>query len=314
MKAFRNILAVYDSAIGGDDVLVQAILLARDSNAKLTIARILDDTDQTVAACEEAKRRLTRLVPWVEQEGVHEISTDILVGTPHVEITRKVVRADHDLVIASAETGRGISEIFRGSAAVNLMRKCPCAVWIVKPGQNLAKSPVVVAVGAPVDRPTCGLEARLLDIGIMLARAKDVTLHAVSCWYVDGSESEMVRSEIRDRTRRDILTKHREKHEKALEALIASYRKMGVDVQTHFPRGSHQRNIATLAQQLRAGLVVMGTQGRFGVSGLLMGNSAEIVFDAAPCGVLSVKPDGFRTSIATSQAEKAPVDLRTEAL
>lgn len=314
MAAFRNILAVYDSAIGGDDVLVQAILLARDSGAKLTIAKILDDTDLTVAACDEAKRRLTRLVPWIAQEGVADVGTEILVGTPHVEITRQVVRAGHDLVISSAGTGRAISDIFRGSAATNLIRKCPCAVWIVKPGQNSAGSPVMVAVSAPVDRPACELETRLLDLGIALARAKDVPLHAVSCWDVDGSESEMVRSEIRDRTRRDILTKHREKHEKALDALIARCRDAGVDIRTHFPRGPHQRNIVSLAEELEAGLVVMGAQGRFGVSGLLMGNSAETVFDAAPCGVLSVKPDGFRTPIATSQAEKTPVNLGAEAL
>lgn len=314
MKAFRNILAVYDRAIGGDDVLVQSIRLARDFGAKLTIARILDDADLTVAAREEAKRRLGRLVPWIEQEGVGEVGTEILVGIPHVEITRHVVRAGHDLVIASAEAGWGIADIFRGSAAVNLMRKCPCAVWIMKPGQTQARSPVMVALGASVDRPAQALETRLLDLAVALARVRDVPLHAVSCWDVDGKESEMIRSEIRDRTRRAILAKHREKHEKALDALIVSCRDAGVDVRTHLPRGSHPRNIVALAQELRPGLVVMGAHGHAGVGGLLTGNSAETVFDAAPCGVLSVKPRGFRTPIATSASENAPADPGTGAL
>lgn len=309
MNGFHDILAVYDNAVGGDDVLVQAIILARDSGAKLTVARIQDESGPDTAACGEMKRRLTRLVPWIAQEGVTRVETTILTGTAHVEITRQVVREGHDLVIANAETGRGLTDIFRGSTATNLMRKCPCAVWIVKPGGGAAKAPVLVAIDAPVDRPAESLDTRLIDLAMKVARAKNAPLHAVSCWEVAGSESDMVRSEIRDSTRREILARHKERHEEALEALIGRCREPGIEIRTHLPRGAHQRNIVSLARDLEAGLVIMGAAGKPGMTGLLMGNTAEIVLGSAPCGVLSVRPDGFRTDIAISRAEQAPVKL-----
>ena len=44
-------------------------------------------------------------------------------------------------------------------------------------------------------------------------------------------------------------------------------------------------------------LVVMGTVARTGITGLLMGNTAERVLGALSCSVLTVKPDGFSSPI-----------------
>ena len=40
-------------------------------------------------------------------------------------------------------------------------------------------------------------------------------------------------------------------------------------------------------------LVVMGSVGRSGLSGMLIGNTAERILRKLPCSVLVVKPDGF---------------------
>ena len=40
-------------------------------------------------------------------------------------------------------------------------------------------------------------------------------------------------------------------------------------------------------------VLVMGTVARGGVSGVLIGNTAERVLRKLPCSVLTVKPDGF---------------------
>jgi nucleotide-binding universal stress UspA family protein len=51
--------------------------------------------------------------------------------------------------------------------------------------------------------------------------------------------------------------------------------------------------IPALATQLKADLVVMGTVGRSGIPGLLMGNTAETILDQLSCSVLVMKPPGF---------------------
>ena len=49
----------------------------------------------------------------------------------------------------------------------------------------------------------------------------------------------------------------------------------------------------SMARQLDADLVVMGTVGRTGIAGLFIGNTAEMVLEQVQCSVLAVKPPGF---------------------
>ena len=44
-------------------------------------------------------------------------------------------------------------------------------------------------------------------------------------------------------------------------------------------------------------LIVMGTIGRSGLSGLLIGSTAEKVIDQVNCSVLTIKPDNFKSPI-----------------
>ncbi|MDZ7749444.1 MAG: universal stress protein [Halofilum sp. (in: g-proteobacteria)] len=55
--------------------------------------------------------------------------------------------------------------------------------------------------------------------------------------------------------------------------------------------------VPTLAQELDAELVVMGTVGRTGIAGLLIGNTAETILERLASSVLAVKPPGFRTPV-----------------
>ena len=52
-----------------------------------------------------------------------------------------------------------------------------------------------------------------------------------------------------------------------------------------------------LAERLDVGVVVMGTVGRTGLTGLIMGNTAETILRAVRCSVLAVKPEGFVTPV-----------------
>ncbi len=55
--------------------------------------------------------------------------------------------------------------------------------------------------------------------------------------------------------------------------------------------------IPELADELDADLVVMGTVGRTGIAGLLIGNTAETILERIGCSVLAIKPSGFRSPI-----------------
>jgi universal stress protein E len=59
---------------------------------------------------------------------------------------------------------------------------------------------------------------------------------------------------------------------------------------THVVEGLPEEVIAQTAEELDAELVVMGTIGRTGLSGALIGNTAEHVVDLLQCDILAIKP------------------------
>jgi nucleotide-binding universal stress UspA family protein len=305
MDSFRNILAVYGDTPGSDDVLVQAVALARANAAKLTLVSPCGHV-RSARVAEEARRRLTRIVPWMAQEGASCVTTDIIVGTPHAAIIRKVLDDDHDIVIVSAEAGGALTDVFLGNTATNLMLQCPCAVWVLKAGQPVPCSTIVAALNLCGDGSNGdALDTRILDLATSLARTRDACLHAVSFWDVDGREGETLRSEIRRKTRRQILNKHERIRREALNKLLAVHPKSHLVNEIHLPRGNHQLQLPAIVNRLGADVVVMGTACRRGLPRLLMGNFSETVLNGVQCSVLAVKPAGFRTPVA-SPLEQVP--------
>jgi universal stress protein E len=69
----------------------------------------------------------------------------------------------------------------------------------------------------------------------------------------------------------------------------------------HIATGRPHTVIQDAVNRLSTDLVVMGTQGRSGISGLLVGNTAERVFSHLTCSVLAIKPEDFQCPIEFPQ-------------
>ena len=61
--------------------------------------------------------------------------------------------------------------------------------------------------------------------------------------------------------------------------------------------GTPFHGMQTIIGEKIVDLVVMGTVSRAGISGLLMGNTAERVLSHIQASVLTVKPDEFQTPV-----------------
>ena len=62
-------------------------------------------------------------------------------------------------------------------------------------------------------------------------------------------------------------------------------------------KGWARQEIPAVAKRIDADLVVMGTVGRTGVPGFIMGNTAETILNQINCSVLAIKPPGFSTPV-----------------
>ncbi|MGI9436659.1 MAG: universal stress protein [Geminicoccaceae bacterium] len=302
MKRFKNILAIYDGSLGADDVLSEAISQAQANKARLMMVDVVEAGTQSYEAIEERERRLHRLVPAIQIEAAEKVAAKVLVGTPFLEIIRRVLQDEHDLVIASAEGGNVLKNVFFGSTATHLLRKCPCPVWILKPGQTTPYGRLLAAVDPKPDDPIADdLNIKIMDLATSLAAANGAHLDIVHAWDVVGADRDTLTSEIPDETRAALLRKHEDIHRLALGALLQHYRLSEISHDVLLPRGLPQRLITELVEDRGIDLIVMGTVTRTGIPGLFMGNAAETIVSVVKCGVLAVKPEGFVTPVTLTK-------------
>lgn len=309
MQQFREILCVVDSQASPDPVVERAVALAQSSQARLTLVAVLDPVPaglpEVAAAMRDACSQRLQALAQAHRARV-DIATRVLHGTRFLEVIREAQRIGAGLVMKTADNPAWLQRLF-GSDDMHLLRKCPCPVWLVKPGAPDKIRRIVAAVdvddGYPAPERATRHALNLAVLAAALERALPdlAELHVVAAWAALG-ESAMHGAFLNasDDNIQAYIEQVRLQHETSLAALMQEMAAVAgpatmdyVKPQTHLIKGQARHEIPALAHQLGADLVVMGTVARTGIPGLLMGNTAENILAQINCSVLAIKPPGF---------------------
>lgn len=302
MKRFKSILYFADGASETCPALNRALALARSNEARLTLFDVIGERltgaeiqrrvniDVGALVRERRQEELERLAAPV-REPQCLIYTQVVSGVPFVEVIRAVLRNGYDLVIKPARPPEGLSERIFGSTDLHLLRKCPCPVWIDRPGETYHYRQVLAAVD-PTDEE--GIERLVMDLATSLAERESARLAVIHAWALQGESllrggrSPMPPQEV-DR----LAEEQRLRHKARLEALLADYGMTLDHPQVALVKGNAAQAIREQAEALGADLIVMGTVGRTGIPGFFIGNTAEDVLQTCRTSILAVKPAGF---------------------
>ncbi|MDA1179623.1 MAG: universal stress protein, partial [Planctomycetota bacterium] len=82
-------------------------------------------------------------------------------------------------------------------------------------------------------------------------------------------------------------------------------------IKTHLSWGTPWQEIGRTAQHIAADLITIGTVGRSGIQGILLGNTAERVLTTQNCSILTVKPEDFKSPIQPAFWQLHPDDKPT---
>lgn len=312
VKSFRNILFVSHGARDETDALRQAVSLVRNNSAHFTAAVVCPEYPLTLA------RYRDRFIEFMQQEtaqAIAEVRRSIMSeqddlpvtvhvecgSTPVVHLIQRVIRDGHDLIIKEAEPGEN-EKGFR-AFDMELLRKCPCPVWLCRP---IAKNPNEIRVGVAVD-PDCpdpasrDLSIRLLTLANSLATTCNGELAIISCWEFayEGFLRQNPWASIPGDEVRHIVAGARTEHRSALNALIAESG-IGDNHRIHHARGQADEVIPTVVEQLGLDILVMGTVARTGIPGFFIGNTAENILQKIHCSLLALKPPGFVSPVKVS--------------
>ena len=322
MKRFKDILCVVETGEACEPALEHAVALAETNQACLTVVDVVERVPTGIEMPEGGPftADLQTAIVSTHGQGLEalvdpyrtrvEIQTKVLKGTPFLEIIREVMRNGRDLVIKSPETWNWLDRLF-GSTDMHLLRKCPCPVWIIKPTPLKSYRLILAAVDADDAYPPAELKSRhalnrqILEMAGSMALSDFAELHVVSAWHATG---ESMMSGTLMRMPEEKITAYVEqvkrRHTANLNTLMgevtdnlgqetAAYLKL----RTHLVKGWAHKEIPALAKRIKADLVVMGTVGRTGVPGFIMGNTAEMILNQIDCSVLAIKPPGFASPV-----------------
>ena len=302
MHRFRNIL-FSPLADRDNPAAVRRIAdLAARNNAKLTLfgatpepsrlQRVIhrsDYLDEIQAA--ETKAMAAKLARCSPKDGDVDTEIKTTAGNPSLRIIEQVLAAGHDLVVVTTD------EDDEDHATINrLLRKCPCPVWVIRPTR--ARIQRVMAAVNP-DPSEEELNRTIVQLAASMVGLHGGELHLVHAWELYGEET--MRHSAFMYTPPDelesLLHDEEASHRAALDELLSDADLADEPWQLHLLKGPAAALVPEVVKKRRINLLVMGTVARTGVSGLLIGNTAESVLDDVCCSVIAVKPPDFVSPI-----------------
>lgn len=305
MKRFRNILVVVPPGVDATGTVEAATRLAADNDARVT----LFDAVPKVGARRRRKAAhengdLQRMVEQgraaelAELGDVFDAEIVVATGTPFIEVIRRAVAYEHDLVMTPPDQPVGSRGLSRASMTMHLLRKCPVPVWVYR-SETEGSGDVLAAVGPFDEGEPSSLDRKIVELGSSLAARQGGRFHLVHAWSLQGESLlrngrfSLPPGEV------DLLVEGAMlDSELGIEKLLADTGVMAEDVTVHLAKGDAATLVGELEAKLRPAVVVMGTLARSGIAGLLIGNTAEVVLGSLDTGVLAVKPNGFVSPVS----------------
>jgi len=310
MSAIRRILvAVKDPWARSNPALEKATQLARALGARVQLFHALsnplyidvaelegislsklEDTERA-----RATQRLELLAQRLAKSGVRAESSVEWDFPPHEAVIRAARRLDADLIVAQRHaTAHHLAWILRFTD-FELLRLAPVPVLLVKT-RGTYHHPSILAAVDPThaySKPL-RLDREILSCAAQITHALRGSLHAVFAYNplpVAALEPGLALAGATDAVLAEAETRARKALARVLNGAAIP------ESRWHLVPQHPIDAIEGAASQTGCGIVVMGAISRSGFKRLVLGNTAERVFDELPCDVLVVKPKRFSSRV-----------------
>jgi universal stress protein E len=300
MEPFRSILVDVDATDRAQPALERAARLARSSGARLTIVDVTGVPSYArpylpAGLSEEmAGRRREDLARLAEGVAGVPVETRLLEGRGATALVDEAAAAGHDLVVR--EGARDLVAPRRepsGAVSVELLRRCPCAVLLVGPGGAPEHPRIAAAVDTSAEaggEADHALNARIAEAAALMAGLEGGSVTLLHAWEVLAETT--VRRLASPDGYAGYLADARRRAEDDFARFTRSLGGRLSGARAEMRRGEPEDVIPEFVVAEGIDLLVMGSVGRRGIPGFLIGNTAERVLPRLPCSVLVVKPAG----------------------
>ncbi|WGW01192.1 universal stress protein [Vibrio sp. YMD68] len=313
MKRFKNILFATQGLPGHSDALVQTVRMAANKDVSVSgliafpyfpndLLQYQQSYEQSLHDSLKQSVKNFRIEHGISEE---QVPFPLMVKSseqPAVCIIKKAIENNHDLIIKEAEPLNEGSEGFK-AIDMTLLRKCPCPIWLHRPvTKQRSKRRIAVAVDPmAASDGHHALSLQLLELSRSIADTYDSRLHIISCWehYLENYPDSQGWIQVDETQLADQVSKAKEAHEQALQRLIEESGISG-EIVVHHLHGKPDNMIPDFVNEAEIDVLAMGTLARTGISGFVIGNTAENILQSINCSLLAMKPQGFVSPITLS--------------
>ena len=317
MSNIDRILAVIDPTADAQPGLERATSIAEKTGASLHLlictydeylagSRIVDSPafkNAREMLVETYAERLETLAEPLRKNGLTVHTSAIWEHPLHEGIVRHAIEIEADIVFKDTHHHSALARALFTNTDWNLIRTCPCLLWLVKPGELQDGTKVVAAIDpmSEHDKPAA-LDDHIIKVTQKvcdLLSGEIAVFHsydpraafatATANAYVPVS---LPLDEVEEQMHEQHAARVRE---------LTSYYDIS-DEATHVVSGATHEVLPEFAREEGVGAVVMGAVARGRLKRLFIGATAERTLENLPCDLVIVKPDELASVLQAAVA------------
>jgi universal stress protein E len=225
------------------------------------------------AAIRDRRRKLEKLAAGLRRRGL-QVKCAVEWDYPqHEAIVRHVLAARPDLLVAESGRHGRIARWILSNTDWELIRGCPCPLWLVRSGAAPRKPRLLVAVDpGHADARRSRLDSRLLSAAEALVGCLGGTLAIV---HADDPADTQIDAVERLATRHAVPPARR-----------------------YVIPGNTTRVLPEVVASASADILVLGAVSRSRLGQPFIGTTAERVIDRVECDLFVVKPVGYKSPVS----------------
>ena len=297
----KNILAIVDFRQKEHYALPRAIDLARQCNSKVTVVScihqksievgsFLSSEDKSVLQNDymsHYKSELEALVESAKQDGM-EITCEVIWNKSFYKgLSDYLKDKDFDLLVKTSHTHSTLDKLLMTPTDWHLMRETHFNILLVKDGRWPSSGNILCSVNIEAeDKEHDSLNQKILKAGVTLSKACKSEIHLLNVFpwpLIDVTQFKHLFDEPGYYDEMLAL------HKKELKSYVQRFEIPEQHI--HLAEGlDPEEIIPDIVDATKSQLLIIGTVGRKGLTGSLLGNTAEKILDNLHCEVLALRP------------------------
>ncbi len=284
MKLLENILLATDLGQSSDNVVDNAIELARTFESKISLVHVLPDdiNNEKVKLLlkEAATTQLLALNNRINKEGVKTEEHILEYGNHFDKIIHTADRINANLILIGAGEKEEEEAFQLGTTAEKLIRMSAKPVWVVKKDTPLS----VKSILCPVD--FSDESKRALKNAIVMARRFESELVIFTVYHKASASTMRINIDWDEQAEFE-----RSEHVKEFDTFLEMFNLTDLNWIKEVQGGDPALNILEAISKHNSDLLVMGTTGKTGLNRFFMGSVTEKVIREVPSSFITLKSE-----------------------